>query len=159
MGLDVEIRLATIEDSEAIAAVLKAAFAEFEMLYTAEGFRATTPDAEQVRHRMAEGPVWVALDGDIIVGTCSAIGRATSLYIRGMAVLTSARGRKVGEQLLSHIESYARASAFNGLLLSTTPFLHKAIALYERFGFRRIASGPTELFGTALFTMEKRFDS
>jgi hypothetical protein len=39
--------------------------------------------------------------------------------------------------------------------LSTTPFLAFAIALYERFGFRRSDAGPRELFGTPLFTMTK----
>ncbi len=156
--VDVEIRFATVEDSNAVAGILNAAFAEFEMLYTPEGFRATTPDAEQVRQRMVEGPVWVALDRHNIVGTSAAVGRGTSLYIRGMAVLPVSRGRKIGEQLLKHIESYAHAMAYDGLLLSTTPFLLKAIALYERFGFRRVATGPTDLFGTPLFSMEKRFD-
>jgi hypothetical protein len=41
-------------------------------------------------------------------------------------------------------------------VLSTTPFLDAAIALYERCGFRRTAGGPLELAGTPLFTMEKR---
>jgi len=41
------------------------------------------------------------------------------------------------------------------LYLSTTPFLHSAIRLYERCGFRRTDEGPHDLFGTPLFTMEK----
>jgi ribosomal protein S18 acetylase RimI-like enzyme len=152
---DIEIRLARMEDSDAIATVMKSSFAEFEMLYTPEGFSATTPNPEAVRRRMLEGPVWVACNHEDILGTAAAVARGSTLYIRGMAVLPSARGRAIGEQLLRTIETYARASAFDDLLLSTTPFLTRAIALYERFKFRRIELGPTDLFGTPLFSMRK----
>jgi hypothetical protein len=39
--------------------------------------------------------------------------------------------------------------------VSTTPFLLRAITLYERCGFRRTGDGPEDLSGTPLFTMEK----
>jgi len=41
------------------------------------------------------------------------------------------------------------------VVLSTTPFLHPAIALYERCGFARTGEGPVDLAGTPLFTMTK----
>jgi ribosomal protein S18 acetylase RimI-like enzyme len=47
------------------------------------------------------------------------------------------------------------AGKFRRLFLSTTPFLDRAISLYERFGFQRNEEGLRELFGTPLFTMEK----
>jgi len=86
---------------------------------------------------MNEGPVWVAVEERAIIGTASAVGKAESLYIRGMAVLPSARGQKVGELLLLQIESFASAEGYKSLVLSTTPFLTRAIRLYERAGFRR----------------------
>ncbi len=97
----------------------------------------------------------MVLNDQTIVGTVSVVPKGQSLYIRGMAVIPSARGQKLGELLLSHVESFALASGFKRLFLSTTPFLSGAIRLYERFGFQRIADGPQELFGTPLFTMEK----
>lgn len=105
--------------------------------------------------RAKEGPVWVALHDGRIVGTASAISKGDSLYIRGMAVIPIARGKGVGHDLLSHIENFAKANSVSRLFLSTTPFLDRAIRLYERFGFRRTDQGPHELFGTPLFTMEK----
>jgi ribosomal protein S18 acetylase RimI-like enzyme len=72
-----------------------------------------------------------------------------------MAVSPSARGQKIGELLLTHVELFARAQNFRHLLLSTTPFLDRAIRLYERFGFRRCGEGVHDLFGTPLFSMEK----
>ena len=57
--------------------------------------------------------------------------------------------------LLTHVEKFAASQGFSRLFLSSTPFLDRAIRLYEAFGFRRTAEGPHELFGAPLFTMEK----
>ena len=97
----------------------------------------------------------MALHDGRIVGTASAILKDDSLYIRGMAVTPLARGKSVGNHLLSHIENFAKANSVSRLFLSTTPFLDQAIRLYEKFGFRGTDQGPHELFGTPLFTMEK----
>ncbi|PWT82214.1 MAG: hypothetical protein C5B44_02540 [Acidobacteria bacterium] len=152
---NIEIRLASPADAESIAGVLYAAFVEYQRLYTAEGFRVTVSDASMVRDRINEGPVWVALLDQLIVGTAGAVAHGDSLYIRGMAVLPSARDNGVGQKLLKHIEKYARSQSFERMFLSTTPFLDRAIALYEHFGFRRADYGPSHLFETPLFTMEK----
>jgi GNAT superfamily N-acetyltransferase len=152
---DIQIRAAGPDDARAIAAALLESFAEYRDLYTDEGFAATTPASEQVLSRMGEGPVWVAACDDLIVGTVSVVPRGESLYVRGMAVLPSARGRRVGEALLRTVEEFARAQGHTRLFLSTTPFLSRAIKLYERAGFRRVDEGPQDLCGTSLFTMEK----
>ena len=152
---DIQIRRAAPADAEAIAAVLREAFAGYRASYTAEGFAATTPAAGQIRSRLDEGPVWVAVRGDSIVGTVSVVPRGESLYVRGMAVLTAARGQRLGEALLRQVEEFAAAQGHGRLYLSTTPFLSRAIRLYERAGFQRNDEGPHDLYGTPLFTMEK----
>jgi predicted N-acetyltransferase YhbS len=109
---------------------------------------------------MAEGPTWVALWSNAgvsnVVGTASVVEKDERvLYVRGMAVLPSARGRGVGELLLREIQMFASRNGCTRLLLSTTPFLTGAIRLYERFGFRRTHDGSNDLFGTPLFRMAK----
>ena len=128
---------------------------EFKSLYTSEGFAATAITREQIIDRMHEGPVWIAEVGEVTVGTASAVAREDSLYVRGMAVHPHARGQHIGELFLIQIEEFAKKKAFRRLFLSTTPFLDRAIRLYEGFGFLRTAEGPDNLFGTPLFTMEK----
>ena len=152
---NIQIRTAVPDDAPSISSVLYESFVEYKSSYTPEGFAVTTPTSDQIQSRMSEGPVWVVLRDQAIVGTASAVSQGESLYVRGMAVLPNARGQKIGELLLEHIESFASASGFRRLFLSTTPFLSSAIRLYERFGFRRIDDGPHDLFGTPLFTMEK----
>lgn len=151
----IRIRLAETGDAQPIASLLFESFVEYESLYTSKGFAATAITSEQIVARMREGLVWVAVRNEEIVGTVSVVASAESLYIRGMAVLPAARGERIGALLLTHVEEFARTGRCSRLFLSTTPFLDRAIRLYERYGFRRTSEGPHELFGTPLFTMEK----
>jgi len=152
---NLEIRLARLEDAGVIAKVLAASFAEHESLYTAEAFAATTPTGDVIKGRFAEGAIWVAVFEENIVGTVSVTSENESLYIRSMAVLPSARGTGIGERLLTQIENFAAAGAYRRLFLDTTPFLHRAIRLYERCGFEQTNEPPHELYGTPLVTMGK----
>jgi len=153
---NIEIRLALAEDAQSISSALFQSFVEYKSLYTPEGFAATTPTAEQIHNRLNEGPVWVALLDGVIVGTVSAVARPESVYVRGMAVLPTARGQGIGELLMGRLESFASLRRCKRLFLSTTPFLSRAIALYEQLGFKRTDEGPHDLYGTPLFTMERR---
>lgn len=149
------VRQALFEDIEAIAAVLRSSFEEFEPLYSAAAFQATTPTAEQIRMRWQEGPVWVAMQAVEIVGTVAAVPKPSGLYIRSMAVQPMVRGQGIASRLLQTIEGFALKHAHTRMFLSTTPFLHDAIRLYSRFGFQQTDDGPHDLFGTPLFTMVK----
>jgi ribosomal protein S18 acetylase RimI-like enzyme len=155
MRLPFEIRRAGAADAAAVAQVLYESFVTYKPLYTQEGFAATTPNAGQVITRIQEGPCWVAFHGNEVVGTVSAVVKEQSLYIRGMAVLPTARGSGTGKRLLDAVEQYALAAGCSRLFLSTTPFLLEAIRLYERYGFRRTREQTPDLFGTPLFMMEK----
>jgi len=149
------IRLAVPGDSPAIARVLAEAFAAFRPLYTPQAYAATTPGADQIVPRFAEGALWVAeLDG-AIVGTVSVVPRGQALYLRSLAVLPAARGRRLGQALVRQAEAYAAAHGLRRVFLSTTPMLTNAIRLYERLGFVRSGDGPLDLYGTPLFTMLK----
>jgi putative acetyltransferase len=151
----IQIRLATADEAASIALVLHQAFTEYEPLYTAAAFAITASTPAEIEQRWNEGPVWSALQNGRAVGTVAAVAEGDALYIRSMAVLPSARGQGIGKMLLAEVESFARAGGFQRMVLSTTPFLHDAIRLYERFGFERTPDGPHDLAGTPLFTMER----
>jgi putative acetyltransferase len=153
--LHVHIRKADIEAASVIASLLRQAFTEYESLYTRAAFAATTPTASQIEARWHEGPVWVTIQNDNIIGTVAAVPKSSGLYIRSMAVLPAARGQGIAGKLLKEIENFAIDHDYKRLFLSTTPFLHRAIRLYDQFGFLRTSAGPHELHGTTLFTMEK----
>ncbi len=153
------IRRAVPDEAPIIARVLYQAFVEFEAQYTPAAFAATTPTSDQIRERWSDGPVWVAAQGDQLVGTISAAPKSEGLYIRSMAVLPSHRGHGIGHLLLQAVEQFAIVQGFQCMFLSTTPFLAGAIRLYERFGFHRTNGSPHELFGTPLFSMIKQLES
>ena len=149
------IRFATKADADAIAVLLLETFREYEPFYTPGSFAATTPGVEEILKRMEEGPMWVALDGEDFVGTVTAQPRGLTLFIRGMAVLPQARGQNLGTVLLEHIERWALDHNYNRLHLATTPFLSRAIKLYERFGFIDTEERD-DFFGMLVIFMEKK---
>ena len=156
--MNIQITLATMDQASAIAEVLYQAFHEYETLYVPQAFAATTPTAEQIQNRWSEGPVWVAIQNDAVLGTVAAVPKNEALYIRSMAITPTARGAGIGKSLLQEVERFARENNFQRMFLSTTPFLDRAIKLYEGFGFKKTGQGPHELFGTPLLTMEKTLD-
>lgn len=152
---NMRIRRALPDDAFSIAAVLHRSFVEYESCYTPDAFAATVSAPGKIQDRMNEGPVWVALKDETVVGTAAAVPKSDRLYIRGMAVDPAARGGRIGWKLLECAEEFAIESGFNELFLSTTPFLSRAIRLYEQYGFSRSREGPDDLYGTPLFTMVK----
>ena len=159
MCKNTQVRFATVDEIESIAAVLHQAFVEYQVLYTPEAFAATTPTAALLRERWSEGPVWVALQTSQLVGTIAAMPMSEALYVRSMGLLPHARGHGVGTLLLQQVERFARAQGFKRLFLSTTPFLRSAIRLYEQYDFQKTREGPRDLYGTRLFSMEKLLKS
>jgi GNAT superfamily N-acetyltransferase len=155
MHPEIHIRRAEVQDAATVSRILHESFVEFEPLYTAGGFAATTPTEEQVLDRMIEGPVWITFRHDDALGTVAAIVKGESIYMRGMAVLPSARKLGVAARLIETVEQWVAIQGSSRVFLTTTPFLHDAIRLYEKHGFCRVQDGEKDLFGTPLFTMEK----
>lgn len=129
----VVLRRATAAD--AISALLRESFAEFEPHYTPAAFAATVLPASGVLERLNEGPIWVAEREFTLEGTVGAILSGESATIRGMAVRTPARGFGIGQRLLDEAEQFAVEQDVQMLDLYTTAFLHRAIRLYEAAGF------------------------
>ena len=150
------VRRAELDDSEAIAKVLYDSFVEYEPLYAPQRFAATVQPAGGVRERLQEGPGWVALVDETIIGTVAAQERSEGLYIRGMGIVPNARGLGIGERLLKAVEAYARENGFELMFLGTTPFLDRAIRLYQHFGFVFNEEKNKDSYGTPLLYMEKR---
>ncbi|NNE99321.1 MAG: GNAT family N-acetyltransferase [Pyrinomonadaceae bacterium] len=158
MKSDLLIRKALTGDSEEVAKLLSEAFGPFEDLYTPEAFEATILDGEKIRERITEdGVIWVALENEKIIGTVSVVDEVEGLYIRSMAVSLKVQKRGIGQKLIEKVERYAVAKKFEKLYLYTTPFLHGAIRLYERNGFKR-RENIDGFFGTALFAMDKKLN-
>lgn len=152
----VAIRRASVDDAEAIAATLEAAFGPLRSQYTRAAYAATVPTPDVIQARLAGAATWVAVRGGGIVGTVTARPTLTGVYVQSMAVAPSAQGLGIGRSLLREAAAFASDRSAGRLYLSTTPFLHHAIRLYEAEGFRVVpGEGPSDLHGTPLVTMER----
>lgn len=148
----VEIRRANQRDAAAIELLIRESFHEHEPAYTPEAFDLATPGKHEIENRIKEWAVWVAVRANVIVGTISAYSESSSLHIRSMAVHPRMRGQGIGKLLLGRVEDFASANGYKRLLLNTTPFMNRAIRLYERFGFE-FNGTEQNWFGTRLRTM------
>jgi hypothetical protein len=73
------IRMATRVDISSVASVLLQSFLENEASYTREAFAATISTSTELEHRLVEGPVWIAVENETVVGTVS-VPPATSPF-------------------------------------------------------------------------------
>ena len=150
----VEIRRANQRDAAPIELLIRESFREHEPAYTSEAFDLATPREHEIENRIKEWTVWVAVRANVIVGTISAYSEGFAMHIRSMAVHPSMRGQGIGKLLLQRVEDFASASGYKRLLLNTTPFMNRAIRLYETFGFE-FNGTEQNWFGTRLRTMSK----
>ena len=100
-----------------------------------------------VAGRVSQGEVWVALDGEEIVGTVwtprpgerlSPLAEEGELDFRQLAVAPSARGRGIGESLTRHVLAIARERGATRVVMNSGPEMLGAHALYGKLGFRRL---------------------
>ncbi len=98
-------------------------------------------------HRDREAEVWVALDGDRVVGTVTYVEPGSALVevsrdgeaeMRSLAVDPSATGQGIGETLARHVVDRARDRGFGAMVLCSATTMHAAHRLYERLGFTRL---------------------
>lgn len=150
-----KIRRACAADCSAISIVLHEAFSPLRARYTDEAYAITVLNEEKVLERMKAGITWLAEEEGLPLGTGTINYTDEGHYITGMAVLPSAQGKKIGRKLLEIIEENARQEGEKRLHLLTTPFLHRAITLYEHNGYKRMENGITELKGQKVIQFEK----
>ena len=110
---------------------------------------AYTPQLADVAGRASRSDLLVARDaGGRIVGSVALVlsgdfGEVTTseeeAAFRMLVVDPDARGRGIGELLVSACLDLARAAGKRRMVLSTDPRMTAAHRLYERMGFRRLA--------------------
>ena len=147
------IRRARYGEEQNICSLLYESFVDYKSLYTENAFTATTLAIDKIRERIDEKIIWVGLLTNVISATVSLQPLGQGMYIRSLAVLTTARKKGLGRQLMRHAEQEAVKRNLLSLELTTTPFLVDAIKLYKACGFE--ACGCEDLFGTPLIRMKK----
>ena len=114
-----------------------------DYLLTTDTWRSVSDERRYLRavRRHADAAVFVALDGDEIVGRLSVARdpHPASAHVADIGVIVAAshRRRGIGRLLLDTAVAWARGSGIRKLELHVVPWYGPAIRLYERFGFVR----------------------
>lgn len=83
------------------------------------------------------GHIFFAKQSENILGTVALMPTEEGgvLELTKMAVLSEARGRKIGQQLLQHCIDFAKENKLKALMLYSNTKLENAIYLYRKYGF------------------------
>lgn len=96
------------------------------------------------------GQIYLALDGDDVVGTCAAIRIApTTIELAKLAVDPAAQRRGLGRQLSLCVIQFARDVGATQVALTSNTALVHAIRLYESLGFRHVPLPPDVRYRSA----------
>ncbi|MFX0005813.1 MAG: GNAT family N-acetyltransferase [Candidatus Hermodarchaeota archaeon] len=147
------IRKAKLEDAKSIHEILLAAFKEFRMYYSREGFDDTVLSEKAVLTRMKEMSIYVANDdNNNIIGTIGwqKISNEEG-HIRGMAVHPKWQGKNSpAASLLKAVENDAISNECRFLTLDTTEVLKRAGNFYKKHGFK-LTGKIGDFFGSKIY--------
>jgi ribosomal protein S18 acetylase RimI-like enzyme len=138
----VEIRLAVSAEYDAVGELTVAAYSHDGFV---RGQYAMTLRA--AADRAAKAELWVAVDGDGLLGTVTycpvgsvyrEIGRDDEGEFRMLGVAGRARGQGVGTALTRRCIERSREEGLHRVVLSSATYMTTAHRIYERLGFSRL---------------------
>lgn len=138
-------RTAMPSEGKQVWHVIRAAFTPYVRAlgreWPAEGSAAFAEAWQRGQAELARGDVYVALDGERIVGAVRTRPRENDLYIDQLAVDPARQGTGVGSWLLQRIDEVARSRGLAGLALETAEMAEANVRLYRRHGFEIVGRG------------------
>jgi ribosomal protein S18 acetylase RimI-like enzyme len=141
-------RTAILSEGEEVVRVIRAAFTPYVRALgreiPADGSAQFAEERERFAAELERGDVYVALDGERIVGAVRTKPQEKDLYIHQIAVDPPQQGTGVGSWLLQRIDKVAQARGLGGLSLETTEMAVANIRLYQRHGFEIASRGPPD---------------
>jgi phosphinothricin acetyltransferase len=141
---EIGVREATDADLPAMAAILNQEIAASPFVYAEEPVTLDERREWLDEHRAASLPVFVAAEGDVVLGWASLSPYRASSGYRFTAepsvyVAHSARRRGMGAVLLNALIETPAAGQFHAFVASIDAENTPSIALFERFGFSEAA--------------------
>lgn len=130
----ISIRRADISDAPSLASCIDAAYAQY-----AGRIKDLPPVSEGCAEDISGNQVWVAVDGDEIVGGLVMVLRVNHIKLANLAVRPDHAGRGIGKKLIELAEHEALRRGFAEMRLNTHAGMTENIALYGHLGWEEIA--------------------
>lgn len=125
------ISRATTADTDAVAALTRAAYAHYVPLLGGEPL----PMGEPYAPRISRGEVWILRAAEQLVGVLVLETHHDHAMIYSVAIAPDEQGRGHGGSLLDFAETLTRAAALTELRLYTNALMTRNIAIYAARGF------------------------
>ena len=142
------LRDARREELDAVAALIRAAYQEYEPFYLPEVWQRYITNVGNVHDRFGECDLIVAERGGAIAGTVTLYEDGSRSRqgewppgwagILRLAVAPEQRGAGLGRALIEECLRRCRARGIATVALHTTDWMSTARAMYERMGFVRV---------------------
>ena len=138
-----EVRRAVPEDLEAVGRLTVQVYVGDGYIDPADDYVLLLADAPT---RAEQAELWVAVDGDHLLGTVTfcplgssfrELGRADEGEFRMLGVAPEARGRGVGRALVEVCLERSRELGYAGVRMCSMDRMTAAHRVYERLGFQR----------------------
>ena len=142
------LRTATLSDGGEVERIIRAAFTPYfralGLEFPAYGSADFAEEWERYAADAERGDVYIALDGERIIGAVRTKPQEKDLYIHQIVVDPARQGAGVGSWLLQRIDELARSRGLGGLSLETAEMAAANIRLYQRHGFEIVSRGPPD---------------
>jgi ribosomal protein S18 acetylase RimI-like enzyme len=125
------IRRASAGDAAAAAGITRAAYEP----YVERIGREPAPMAADFDALIGAGDVWVAADGDRVVGVLVLRLKDTALLLESVAVDPAHQRRGIGRSLIGHAERVARDAGLGAVDLYTNARMTENLRLYPSLGY------------------------
>ncbi len=131
---ELNIRPATAEDHDAVAACVNAAYAKYVPRMGME----PAPMLADYDAEIARGVVWVLPGPDGVRAVLVMWPEGDGLFLENIAVQPQDQGRGLGRRLMAFAEEQARAQRLRELRLYTNEVMTENIAFYGRLGYEEV---------------------
>ncbi len=146
--MTLQFRIAESHEHSAVAQVILESYAEYAPLIPADAWERYSQSILDVRSRMTESELLIAVEDGEIVGSATfypaRLKRTQSEWppewtgARLIAVLPERRGRGIGKAIVEKCINISRDQKAAAFALHTTPYMELARGMYERMRFVRV---------------------
>jgi putative acetyltransferase len=138
--MEISIRPIEPKDNQAIARIIRTALEEFGANKPGTVYYdASTDDLYSLFNHQSGSTYFVAEENGILLGGAGIFpteGLPDGVCeLVKMYLAKEARGKGLGQKMISHVMEWAKDNGYHTVYLETMPELSKAVKVYEQFGF------------------------